>query len=67
MCIIKVACILLINVYFNYIDINECAVNDGGCEHDCTNHDGSYYCDCSPGYSLGEDKHSCLGIHFNPS
>ena len=45
------------------IDINECDDGDnGGCEDKCTNIDGSYKCSCpAPGYTLGEDQHSCPG------
>ncbi|KAK7507523.1 hypothetical protein BaRGS_00001458, partial [Batillaria attramentaria] len=33
-------------------DINECATDNGGCEHNCANSDGSYECSCRQGYSL---------------
>ena len=32
-------------------DINECATNNGGCQHHCTNSLGSYRCYCDPGYT----------------
>ena len=31
-------------------DINECAVNNGGCQHECKNTLGSFMCRCSDGY-----------------
>ena len=34
------------------VDINECNVNNGGCEHTCTNTVGSYNCSCNTGYQL---------------
>ena len=34
------------------VDINECNVNNGGCEHSCTNTVGSYTCSCNTGYQL---------------
>ena len=34
-----------------FIDINECFENNGGCEHVCTNTNGSFYCTCNPGYN----------------
>ncbi|XP_077862299.1 uncharacterized protein LOC100367189 [Saccoglossus kowalevskii] len=41
-------------------DIDECdTANDGGCEHDCENTDGSYHCECDEGYTLNEDGRSC--------
>ena len=39
--------------------IDECAVNNGGCEHDCVDTVDSYYCECHSGYALEEDGHSC--------
>ena len=42
-------------------DINECGTSNGGCEHTCTNTDGSYYCSCNSGYSLDGDGHACNG------
>ena len=44
-----------------YTDINECALNNGGCQHKCINTDGSYYCSCDTGYDLQQDKLSCQG------
>ena len=33
-------------------DINECTNGTDLCEHNCYNTDGSYVCDCQPGYQL---------------
>ena len=41
------------------VDINECAEYNGGCEHNCTNTNGSYSCICRAGYKLTEDEHNC--------
>ena len=44
-------------------EINECEVNNGGCDHNCTNlnlADGGYVCSCEMGFSLGLDQHSCI-------
>ena len=43
----------------NCVDVNECLVNRGGCEHQCLNTLGSYQCKCNAGYSLQEDGHNC--------
>ena len=43
------------------IDTNECDINNGGCEYDCQNTEGSYECECKEGYQLADDKHSCEG------
>eukprot|EP00820_Chromera_velia_P006893 Cvel_19350.t1-p1 / transcript=Cvel_19350.t1 / gene=Cvel_19350 / organism=Chromera_velia_CCMP2878 / gene_product=Fibulin-1, putative / transcript_product=Fibulin-1, putative / location=Cvel_scaffold1661:37338-41065(+) / protein_length=822 / sequence_SO=supercontig / SO=protein_coding / is_pseudo=false len=45
-------------------DINEC--NDGfngGCDQQCTNTAGSFYCSCDSGWSLGSDEKTCLDIN----
>ena len=48
------------------VDIDECAVENGGCDHTCHNTSGSYYCTCNEGYLLLEDKKGCTGwiCHF---
>ncbi|KAL3876991.1 hypothetical protein ACJMK2_034758 [Sinanodonta woodiana] len=35
-------------------DVNECQINNGGCEHICKNNNGSYSCNCQSGYHLYE-------------
>ena len=42
-------------------DIDECAVNNGGCDHICTNVPGSFYCSCRSGYNLQSDRRTCRG------
>jgi len=42
-----------------FTDIDECAVNNGGCQHECHNTIGSYSCSCHNGYSLHENGHDC--------
>ncbi|CAH1176432.1 unnamed protein product [Phaedon cochleariae] len=44
-------------IYFT--DMDECAVNHGGCQHDCLNTLGSYVCTCHNGYTLHENGHDC--------
>ena len=42
------------NNYFSChhnLDIDECIVNNGGCQEICTNTNGSFYCSCPSGYS----------------
>ena len=46
----------------NTPDVNECASNNGGCAHTCTNTEGSFTCSCRTGYELG----SCL-LYTSPS
>ena len=46
-----------------FIDIDECKEDNGGCEHECVNIDGGYYCKCPLGYSLSSnDNHTCPGM-----
>ncbi|ELU00391.1 hypothetical protein CAPTEDRAFT_221124 [Capitella teleta] len=45
-------------VYF-FTDKDECAVNNGGCQHACKNTVGSYLCSCHNGFTLHENKHDC--------
>lgn len=40
-------------------DIDECVINNGGCQHECKNTIGSYICSCHNGYTLHENGHDC--------
>ena len=44
-----------------YPDINECEQGVDGCDHNCTNTVGSYYCTCMDGYKLESNNHTCTG------
>ena len=50
-------CIILTN----HLDIDECEQGSAGCDHNCTNTPGSYFCTCMNGYALESDKHTCTG------
>ena len=52
-----------------YLDINECLMDNGGCEHSCTNLEGinnatglGYQCGCQYGYQLAPNNDDCNGI-----
>ena len=49
--------------HFNFIskDKDECALANSGCQHTCTNTDGSYNCSCYSGYQLKPDGLTCEG------
>lgn len=49
------------NWVYNFIDINECKMSNGGCEHVCTNNNGSFFCTCNAGFTLKNDTLSCAG------
>ena len=42
-------------------DINECDINNGGCEHIYDNTIGSFRCSCRPGYNQSQNGASCDG------
>lgn len=39
--------------------MDECAINNGGCQHECKNTPGSYECTCNNGFTLHENRHDC--------
>ena len=39
--------------------MDECAVNNGGCDHTCDNDEGSFVCHCNDSYLLQEDGLTC--------
>ena len=43
------------------LDINECAIANGECEHECINTVGSFYCDCPGGHMLESNNRTCEG------
>jgi fibulin 1/2 len=43
----------------NCTEINECDINNGGCEYECINTDGGYRCGCPEGFTLRDDGRSC--------
>ena len=45
-----------------HTDVNECATNNEGCDHVCTNSVGSFQCSCNSGYSLAADGTTCVDI-----
>ena len=52
-----------VRIYKNYTDIDECSDNNGGCQHNCTNTEGSYYCTCFNGYDL-VNSIDCIGKYI---
>nr|XP_018671091.1 sushi, von Willebrand factor type A, EGF and pentraxin domain-containing protein 1 [Ciona intestinalis] len=43
-------------------DVDECAVNNGGCDHFCSNEMGGYQCSCRENYQLNADGATCRRI-----
>ena len=54
-------CFLGMYIFFIILDIDECTQGTNGCNHNCTNTVGSYYCTCMVGYELESDNHTCTG------
>ena len=48
-----------------HLDINECEISNGGCEHQCKNTNGSYVCECNTGFSLDGNGKTCTGKFEN--
>ncbi|KAL5491611.1 hypothetical protein EMCRGX_G016929 [Ephydatia muelleri] len=44
------------------LDINECAVNNGGCNQTCVDTDVGYNCSCFSGFQLASDMKNCTPI-----
>ena len=44
-----------------FVDINECATNNGGCQQICNNFAGGRSCDCNSGYTLNNNGRTCRG------
>ena len=49
------------HLVYTSLDVNECAIAKGGCEHECINTEGSFYCDCREGHMLESNNSTCEG------
>ena len=47
--------------YYMYLDIDECLSDNGGCEQNCHNQVGNFYCTCDSGYNLNDNNLDCEG------
>ena len=47
-------------VTLQFSDENECLINNGGCDHICTNVQGSFECSCNTSYILAPDNKTCF-------
>lgn len=45
----------------SFADVDECEINNGGCEHTCTNQPGSFTCHCPTGLQLSSNGKTCVG------
>ena len=46
-------------------DIDECSSQNGRCQHNCTNTNGSHTCSCVEGCQLASNNMSCTGTHYS--
>ena len=46
-------------IHLFLLDMDECADDNGGCQHICRNTIGAYECACHNGFTLHENKHDC--------
>ena len=44
-----------------FADVDECSGGNHKCQHKCMNTRGSFECQCSNGFILGDDGASCYG------
>ena len=58
---LKIECHRYVSLFFCLSDIDECTIENGGCQTFCTNSEGSYECSCHLGYALMPDLRSCTG------
>ena len=52
-------CTFQISLDRSFLDIDECSINNGGCDQKCTN---TNVCSCNDGYILNGDGLTCDGI-----
>ncbi|XP_067937017.1 matrilin-2-like [Watersipora subatra] len=63
LCYCKVNTIVQLVNGTNCTGIDECLVNNGGCEHVCEDTSDSFLCSCQFGYALAPDQFSCRDIN----
>lgn len=52
------------HLYLDFLDVDECRLDNGNCDHFCVNSLGSYECACKEGYRLGDNRWACVGELF---
>ena len=46
------------------LDVDECQILKGGCQHKCENTNGSYLCLCNEGFFLDGNGRTCSGKYY---
>jgi hypothetical protein len=65
-CVCARVCVLFVAVHVfqhRVPDVDECLTDNGGCDQDCENTDGSFVCKCRPGYRR-DGQFACEGRYF---
>ncbi len=54
------------HLLFVFSDVNECSIQNGDCEHQCTDFTGGHVCSCFKGFLLLSNAigHNCTGELF---
>ncbi|VDP12730.1 unnamed protein product [Soboliphyme baturini] len=55
-------CFFLCHIFIRCLDVDECAQDNGRCQHVCRNTHGSYRCECRSGFYVASDGFSCEDI-----
>ena len=55
---------MLLDDFIFHLDIDECEEGTDGCDYNCTNTLGNYYCTCMDGYELESDNQTCTGSNL---
>ena len=59
--IIIIIIIIIFIIHDMNLDVNECDITNGGCQHHCRNTNGSYLCQCNGGFFLDSNGKTCTG------
>lgn len=52
----------MINVFVNFLDVDECSLNPTLCENgQCLNYGGNYRCECDMGFEPEDSERTCIG------
>ncbi len=50
-----------------YTGVDECLVNNGGCQQSCVDTGNSFYCVCGQGFTVYPDSRTCWGWYSGRS
>ena len=50
------------SIMYVCLDVEQCAVNNGGCQQRCIEQDSGFECSCYSGFVLNNDGITCSGL-----